>query len=273
MLLDVLRHLCQIVSNVGDRCVQVDTEMRIALGAGADRDLGDVVATAAVADEHVERGGRRALLVVAVDRHTVEARATKQQALQLVGVAVVVEVDVAMRRKEGVEVGVRQRVRVRAFQAQDHQVRHVDDADGELRLDVAQVGGRRDHLEHHLGADADQHDVRVGDAAVACAGELPNARAGFAVRLGFVGTQPDGLVGFGAYDEVDVILGPEAVGEGGQKSVGVWGQVHPGNGCLEVQHGPNKAWALMRIAIVLLAGPRARLDVVETVQVLSPARL
>ena len=234
MLVDVLRHLGQIVSNVRDCRVQVDAEMRIAFGAGADRDLGDVVAAAAVADEHVERRRRAALLVVAVDRHAVEARPAEQQALQLVGVAVVVEVDAAVRCEEGVEVGVRQRVRVRPFQAQNHQVRHVHDADGELGLDVAQVGGCRDHLEHHLGADADQHDVRVGNAAVARARELPHARAGFAVRLGFVRAQPDGLVGFGSDDEVDVVLGPEAVGEGRQESIWVGGQVHPGNGCLEI---------------------------------------
>ena len=71
--------------------------------ASAHSRFRDMIPADAVPNHHVERRRRRAFLAVALDADAVEARPPEQQALQLVRVTMVVEVDGAVGREERVE--------------------------------------------------------------------------------------------------------------------------------------------------------------------------
>ena len=197
----------------------------IDLRRAPDRHLSDMVAAAVVANDHVERGSGGALLAITLDGDPVEFGAAEEEALQLVGVAAVVEVDVAVRGEEGVEGGVGEGVRVGAGEAEDHEVGDVDDAGAERGRDALQVLRCAEDFEHEVRADADEDDVWGRGARGRRAGEFPLAAAGFAVRFCFGGVEPYWLGCLRADDEIDVVLGAEAVGECGEEGVGVRGQV------------------------------------------------
>ena len=67
--------------------------MRVVFSTSSHGDLGDVVSTAAIANDHVEGCRSRAFFVVAVDRHAVEAWTSEEQALKFIRLTMVVEVD------------------------------------------------------------------------------------------------------------------------------------------------------------------------------------
>ena len=165
-------HLGPLVADPTQRLVQVEANLLVPLRAAPNRGLGDVIPAHAVQEHHIQRRGRAALLAIRGDAHTAQVGAAEQQALDLVAVAVVVEMYGAVAREEGVEVLVRERVRVSAFVFEDQEVRDVDDADAQARRKFAEHGGRFDNFEGEFGADADDDDVGV--ESVVCAGEFPD---------------------------------------------------------------------------------------------------
>jgi len=59
----------------------------------------------------------------------------------------------------------------------------------------------------------------------------------------------------------------------GQESVCIRRQVDPSGGGLELEHGADEGWVLVGEAIVLLAGPGAGFDVVDTANGAMPRGL
>ncbi len=104
--------------------------------------------THAVPEHHIEGRRRAAFLFVARDGDAIEFGPAEEQALDLVGVAVVVEVDGLVGREERIELGVRQRVRVQCLSLEDHEICDVDDADAEAGAETAQHGCGDDDFEH-----------------------------------------------------------------------------------------------------------------------------
>jgi hypothetical protein len=58
----------------------------------------------------------------------------------------------------------------------------------------------------------------------------------------------------------------------GQEGVGVWWQIHAGSIGLQLQHRADERWILMGEAIVFLACPGARFDVVDATDSSVPLR-
>ena len=189
-------HLRQLVPNTAERLMHVQPHLFVPLRGAPDGRLGDMVPAHAVPQHHVQRRRRAALLAVRRDAHPAQTRSPEQQAFDLVAVAVVVEVDGAVGREEGVEVFVRESVGVSAFVLEDQEVRDVDDADAEAGGQSAQHGCRFDDFEGEFGADADEHDVGV--QTVGGAGEFPDGGACAAMTVGFFWGEEDGLGLLGA---------------------------------------------------------------------------
>ena len=183
--------------------MHVQADFRVPLRRAPDGRLGDVVPAHAIPEHHVQWRRRTAFLAVRGDGDAAQVRPAEEQAFDLVPVAVVVEVDGPVGREEGVEVVVRERVRVAAFVFEDQKVRHVDDADAQARGQAAEHGGRFDDFEGEFGADAD--DDGVGVETVVRAGEFPDRCACAAVAVGFFWGKEDRLRLLGADHEIDVV--------------------------------------------------------------------
>ena len=156
-----------------------DLDVLVELGSSADRRLGDVVARSVVQEHHVESGGRGTLLAVTLDADTFGGDTAEEERAELLGVAVVVEVDVLVGGEESVPVSGLEGVWVRAGGREDHQVGDVDDTDAELWRDLAEESGGGDNLEGHLNTETDENDVGV-DTLIGGA-ELPGGSSGNAV--------------------------------------------------------------------------------------------
>ena len=184
MLRDKHLHLGPLVANPAQRLMQIEANLLVPLRRAPNRCLGDVIPAHAVPQHHIERRRRAALFAIRGDAHAAQVRPAEQQAFDLVAVAVVVEMDGAVAGEEGVEVLMRERVRMAAFVLEDQQVRHVDDAHAQARREFAEHGGRFDDFEGEFGADADNHDIRI--ETVVCAREFPDRSACAAMAVGFV---------------------------------------------------------------------------------------
>ena len=131
-----------------------------------------MISTHAIPQHHVQRRRRAAFLAVRRDAHAAQVRPAEQQAFDLVAVSVVVEVNGTVGREEGVEVLVRESVRVSAFVFEDQEVGDVDDADAQARCESAEHGCCFDDFKGEFGADADDHDVWV--ETIVRAGKFPD---------------------------------------------------------------------------------------------------
>lgn len=71
----------------------------------------------------------------------------------------VVEQDMLVRREQVLEGAIRERMRVRALGAQDHEVRHIHDSNAEVGHLLAQKRCGSDYFEGHLDTYADEDTV------------------------------------------------------------------------------------------------------------------
>jgi len=60
------------------------------------------------------------------------------------------------------------------------------------------------------------------------------------------------------------------MGNSREETIRVGGEINPFDGRLQIQHCPNEGGILVTEPVMLLTGPSARLDVIETADVLSP---
>lgn len=108
--------------------MQIQPHHLIPLCRALDARFGDIEPRDAVAQHHVQRRRGAAFLTVRRDGDAIEPWAPEEEAFDLGGVAVIVEVDGAVGREQGVEIVVGERVRVISFETEDHQIGDVDDA-------------------------------------------------------------------------------------------------------------------------------------------------
>jgi len=108
---------------------------------------------------HIERRRRGSLLIVAFNRHPFQIGASEQKALQLDGIAVVVEMNRPILGEEGIERFVGESMWMATSLAQDHQIRHIHNANAEFGCDVAQQGSGGNCLERHGHADTTEDAV------------------------------------------------------------------------------------------------------------------
>lgn len=137
ILHNVLVHLCKVVADTAERFVHVDADLFVPLRGAPDGSLGDVVSAHAIPQHHVQRRCRAALLAVACDAHPAQLGPAKEQAFDLVPVAVIVEMNGAVGCEEGLEVLVRESVRVSAFALEYQEVGDIDDANAQARSEFA----------------------------------------------------------------------------------------------------------------------------------------
>ena len=176
-----------------------------------------------VQHDHVERRRRRALFLVAAHVQVLVVRAPVGQAVDQPRVAVEGEDDRLVLGEQGVEIAVRQAVRMLARRLQLHQVHDVDDADLQLRQMLAdQLDGGQRLQRRHVAAAGHDH---VGLAALVVAGPFPDAEPGGAVLDGLVHRQPLRRRLLAGDDDVDVVAAAQAVVGHRQQRIGVRRQI------------------------------------------------
>src|SRR5450759_979017 len=203
-----------------------------------------------VEHDHVERGGGRALFLVAADVDVVVAIAAVGQAMDEPRVAVIGEDDRLVRGEERVELLVRHAVRMFGLGLQTHQVDHVYYADLDVRQVLAhQVDGGQG-LQCRDVAAAGHDDIRL--AALIVAGPVPDSDAAGAVQDRLLHGQPVGRGLLAGHDDVDVVAAPQAVVRDRQHRVGVRRQIDSDDLGLLVDDDIDKARVLMGEAVVVL---------------------
>lgn len=135
---DKLFDLGPLAPNLAEEADLVEGDLGIDLGRADDGPLHDVVPRDLVGEEHHEGRRRRSLLDVGADRDAVHVGSAKEDALDLVPVAVVVDVDRSVGREEGDKVVLTERVGMAAFVVEDHEIRDVDHADSQRRATLAE---------------------------------------------------------------------------------------------------------------------------------------
>ncbi len=232
---------------------------RLPYGGGAHREAGDAVddvhdeaiAVEVVADDHVERRGRGAGLLVAAHVQVRVAGAAVGEAVDQPRIAVVREDHRLVGGEQAVVLEVAHPVRMLFAR---HQAGHVDDvhhADRQLRQVAAQQqGGGQDLLGGHV-AGAGEDDVRF--AAVLRAGPVPDAGPACAVGAGGVHGQPVEAGLLAGHDHVDVVAAAQGVVGDGEEGVGVRRQIDPYDFGALVEDVVDEAGVLVGEAVVVLA--------------------
>src|SRR5690349_9304434 len=230
----------------------------------------EVVAVHVVEYQHVERSRRGALLLVPAHVDLVVVGAPVGQPVDEPRVPVVGEDDRLVGGEDGVELGVRQAVRVLGGRLQAHEVHDVDDAHLEVGQVVAEQVGGGEHLQRRYVAGGRQYHVGL---AVVVAGPVPDAQSPRAVQCGVVHVQPGGRGLLAGDDDVDVVAAAQAVVGHGQQGVRVRWQVHPDHLGLLVHHVVDEAGILVGEAVVVLPPHVRGQQVVERRDRLAPGQV
>src|ERR1700734_3054048 len=131
-------------------------------------DIADQMETVEVVDHaHVERRGRGSLFLVTAHMNVVVAGAPIGQAMDQPRIAVKGEDDWLVDSEQGVEVAVRQAVRMLTWGLQRHHINDVDDPYFQFGRMLAQELDRGQRLKRRHIAAAGHHDVGLGAAIVA----------------------------------------------------------------------------------------------------------
>lgn len=112
---DIAPHLRNLVSDIAQQGRHIERDSRVDLGATPDSCFGNVISADTVAQQHVEGRRRAALFIVALNGDSIQALPPEQETLDLVRVAVVVEVDGPVRGKEAVKLSRGKGVRVHSL--------------------------------------------------------------------------------------------------------------------------------------------------------------
>ena len=210
---------------------------------------------------HVERRGGGAFLLVAAHVEIAVAGPPVGQPVNQPRIAVEREDDRLVRREQGVEVPVREAVRMLASRLQLHQVHDVDDADLQLRRVAAeQVDGGERLQRRHVAAAGHHH---VGLTAAVVAGPLPDPEPGGAVFDRLVHRQPLRRGLLAGDDDVDVVPAAQAVVGDREQAVGIRRQVDADDLGLLVDDVVDEAGVLVAEAVVVLAPDMAGQQVIQ----------
>src|SRR5215467_6440448 len=175
-----------------------------------------------VADQHVERRGRGAFLLVPAHVEVVVSGPTVGQPVDQRRIAVIGEDDRSVGGEDRVEFRIRQPVRVLAVRFESHQVDHVDDAYPQVGQFVSEDVGGRQYLHRGYVTGGGEYHVRV---AVVVGRPRPDAEAALAVPVGVVDVEPGRLRLLAGDHDVDVVAAAQAVVDRAQQRVRVRRQV------------------------------------------------
>lgn len=270
-LQDVVAHLLEIMQIIRPQFMHIHSDLLVAHRGAFQGGVNNMPSADAVTEHHVQGRRGTAFLIIGFNHDTMEVRAAEKETLELVRIAMIVEMDGFVGCEEGVEVIVAQSVWMASFEAEYHQICHVDDSDSQARRLFPEHSRRFDDLEGEFRSDAYKHDIRI--QPVVSTREFPDRGAGAAMRLCFIRGEEDGLRLLGADHKIDVILRPETMSKRGQKGVCVGGKVDASGGGLEVQDGADEGRILMRETVVFLSSPGAGFDVIDTADVFAPCSL
>ena len=135
-----------------------------------------------VEHDHVERRRRRAFLPVAANVKVAVIRAAVGEAVDQPRIPVIGEDHRLVGREDGVEIGVRETVRVLARRLQAHEIDHVHDAHPKLGKARAQHAHGGQRLERGDVAGAGHHEVGILFALACC--PVPHAEPARAMQIG-----------------------------------------------------------------------------------------
>ena len=270
-LQDVVAHLLELMQIIRPQFMHIHSDLLVAHRSAFQGGVNNMPSADAVAEHHVQGRRGTAFLVIGFNRDAMEVRAAEKETLELIRIAVVVEMDGLFGCEEGVEVIVAQSVWMASFEAEYHQICHVDDSDSQARRLFPEHSRRFDDLEGEFRSDAHKHDIKI--QPVVSTREFPDRGSGATMRLCFIRGEEDGLRLLGADHKIDVIFRPETMSKGGQKGVCVGRKVDASGGGLEVQDGANEGRILMRETVVFLSSPGTSFDVVDTADVFPPCSL
>ena len=166
-------------------------------------------------------------------------------------ISVVGEDDRTVAREQGVEIRVRQAVRVLARRLQLHQVDHVDDPHLELGEIATHQLDRGERLErgHVPGAGHDH----VGLPPAVAARPFPDADAAAAVLDGGVHAQPLRSRVLARHDDIHVVPAAQAVIDHRQQTIGVRRQIDADHVGFLVDDEIDETRVLVREAVVVLS--------------------
>ena len=100
---DIVLHLGYLVSDIAQQGRHVQRDLGVDLRTTPDSRLGNVIPAHAVAEHHVEGRGGAAFFIVALDADSVQILPPEEKPLDLVRVAVIVDMDWAIGGEEAVE--------------------------------------------------------------------------------------------------------------------------------------------------------------------------
>jgi hypothetical protein len=185
-------------------------------------------------------------------------------------IAVIGDDDRTIGGEDGVELRVRQAVRMCGGGLQPHQVDHVDHPNFQVgKVAVEQVGGGEDLQGGYVAGGGQDH---VGVAAVG-GRPVPDSQAAGGVQRGGVHVQPGGCGLFAGHDYVDVVVAAQAVVRHGQQVVGVRRRVHPDAFGLLVHDVVDEAGVLVGRPVVVLAPHVRGEQVVQRRDRLAPTQV
>lgn len=270
-LQDVIAHLLELMQIIRPQFMHIHSDLLVAHRRAFQGGVNNMPSADAVAEHHVQGRRGTAFLVIGFNRDMMKVRTAEKETLEFIRIAVVVEMDGFVGCEERVEVIVAQSVRMASFEAEHHQIGHIDDSDSKVRRLFPEHSGRFDDLEGEFRSDTHKHDIRI--QPVVSTREFPDRGSGATMRLCFIRGEEDGLRLLGADHKIDVILRPETMSKRGQKGVCVGRKVDASGGGLEVQDGADEGRVLMGETVVFLSSPGTGFDVVDTANVFAPCSL
>ncbi len=114
---DVFLGFSHILLNLIKQLLHLRLDLSVMLRTTFDGHLCNIISTTPVANHHVKGRRRRSFFAIAVDHDAVELWTAEEEALQLVGIAAVIEVYIPVRSEKFVECIVAQGMRVGALES------------------------------------------------------------------------------------------------------------------------------------------------------------
>ena len=158
---NVLLHLCDLMSRLRQQTNHIHRHLLINPRPSLNRILHNMIPTNPIAEHHIKRRSRRPLLLITLNRHTIQPGPSKQQPLDLIRISMVIKMHRPIRRKQAIELLVCHAVRMECLRFENHEVRDVYDAHTQGGTCAPEDRGCADDFKGELGADADEDDVRV----------------------------------------------------------------------------------------------------------------
>src|SRR5712692_8328974 len=203
-----------------------------------------------VQDRHVERCCRRALLFVAPHVEIVMIVAAISEAVNQPGIAVIGKDDRLIHREHGVEIKIRETVRMLGRGLNGHQIDNIHHANPDVGKMLPQEIDRCQCFERGDITGARHHDIGFGPVVCTC--PLPNANTGSAVFDGGLHVEPLQCGLLAGNDHIDIMAASQTMIGDGKQAIGVGRKVNANDVGFLIYHMIDEAGILMSESIVIL---------------------